>query len=81
MAVLTLLMYVIVFVVAYATYALFTPIMYTTRYENAMWDKMPASVIAFGDQIYGIWALIAIIIAAVILMAAWANANRARATQ
>ena len=79
MAVLTILMYVIVFVVAYATYALFSPIIYQTRYENPLWDTMPSSVIAFGDQIYGLWALMAIIVAAVILLAAWNNANRARA--
>lgn len=81
MAVLTLLMMVIVFVVGYATYALFTPIIYQTRYENAMWDDMPSNIQAFGDQMYGIWALVAIIIAAIILMAAWNSANRARATQ
>jgi len=46
-----------------------------------MWDDMPVSVQAWGDQIYGIWLLIAIIIAAIILLATWAESDRQRAVQ
>jgi len=81
MAVLTVIKYVLSFALAYILYMIFTPIIFQTRYENSMWDDMPVSVQAWGDQIYGIWLLIAIIIATIILLAAWAESDRRRAIQ
>jgi len=81
MAVLTVIKFVLSFALAYILYMIFTPIIFQTRYENSMWDDMPVSIQAWGDQIYGIWILIIIIIAGIISLAAWAESSRQRALQ
>ncbi len=81
MAVITVIKFVLSFALAYILYMIFSPIVFQTRYENSMWDDMPVSIQAWGDQIYGIWILIIIIIAGIISLSAWAESNRQRALQ
>ena len=81
MAVLTIIKYFLGFAFGYILYILFGRVVYETRYENSMWDDMPANIQAWGDQVYGIWILVAVVIAAVLLLAAWSESNRRRALQ
>jgi energy-converting hydrogenase Eha subunit A len=79
MAVVTIIKYVLIFAFGYIVYMLLGLIVYKTRYENPQWDNMPTSIIAFGDQAYGVWILFIPIIAAIILLSAWAASDRSRA--
>lgn len=79
MAVVTIIKYALVFAFGYIVFMLLGLVVYKTRYANPQWDDMPTSVIAFGDQVYGIWILFIPIIAAIILLSAWAAADRSRA--
>ena len=81
MAVITVIKFVLSFALGYIVYMIFSPIIFQTRYENSMWDDMPVSIQAWGDQIYGIWILIIIIIAGIISLVAWSESNRQRALQ
>lgn len=80
MAAITIAKYALAFVLGYLVYMLLSPIMADVRYENPMWDDMPVSILAFGDQIHGLWLMLAVIIAAVILLAAFSESSRARAS-
>lgn len=78
MAVVTIIKYVLVFFFGYMVFMLLGYLVYVTRYENPQWDTMPTNILAFGDQMYGIWILFIPIIAAIILTSAWAAADRSR---
>lgn len=75
----TIIKLVFAFAFGYIIYMLLGPIVYKTRYENSQWDSMPTSVLAFGDQLYGVWILMIIIIAAIVLLASINEADRNRA--
>lgn len=78
MVLFTLVKYVLAFFVGYMVFIVSGPLMEMLRYENPMWDDMPTYMQAWGDQQYGIWILFAVLIAAVILIAGIAEANRNR---
>lgn len=81
MGAVTIIKYVFGFAFGYIVYMLLGPVVYKTRYENSQWDDMPTNILAFGDQMYGIWILFIIVIAAVILLASIMEADRHRALQ
>lgn len=68
--------YVFTFAFAFMIFILFGYLVYQMRYENSFWDDMPANMLAFGDQTYGIWLLIIPIIAAILIITAWREAER-----
>lgn len=72
--------YVLGFVLGYIAFMLLTPLMADLRYANPLWDNMPVSILAFGDQIHGLWLMLAVVIAAIIIITGYAEATRARAT-
>ena len=81
MVLFTLIKYVLAFFVGYMVFITAGPLMEMLRYENPMWDDMPTSMQAWGDQQYGIWILFIVLIAAVIIIAGIAEANRNRALE
>jgi hypothetical protein len=76
----TLIKYVLAFFFGYLVFSLVAPVVFMTRdvETNPMWEGLPISMLAFGDQSYGIWILFTIIIAVVIIIAAISEANRNR---
>lgn len=78
MALFTLLKYVLGFFVGMMIFILAGPLEYMLRYENDMWEDMPAGMQAFGDQMYGLWIMFVVIIAAVLVVAGIAEANKNR---
>lgn len=80
MVLFTLVKYVLAFFFGYIVFTLVAPVVFMTRdpSTNPMWEGMPVSMLAFGDQSYGIWILFAVIIAVVIIIAAVSEANRNR---
>lgn len=80
MALITIAKYVLAFVFGFAVFMLGTPMMAEIRYESGLWDDMPVSMLAFGDQIHGVWLMLAVVIAAIIVFAGVNEAMRARAT-
>lgn len=81
MGAVTIIKYVFAFAFGYLVFIILGPVVYKLRYQNSQWDSMPTNILAFGDQIYGIWILFTIIIAAVILLASIMEADRNRALQ
>jgi hypothetical protein len=51
------------------------------RYDNPMWDNMPTWMNAWGDQIYGIWVLFNVLMAATMIIAGITEANRSRSLE
>ncbi len=80
MAMITIVLFVFAIVFGYLAYMLFTPILADVRYENAMWDDMPTDVLAFGDQIHGIWLMIGVVIIAIAVMTGISKAMQAGAS-
>ncbi len=80
MVLFTLIKYVLAFFFGYLVFSLVAPVVFMTRdvETNPMWEGLPISMLAFGDQSYGIWILFTIIIAVVIIIAAISEANRNR---
>lgn len=80
MALFTIIKYVLAFFFGYFVFILLGPVVFMTRdpETNPMWADMPISMLAFGDQTYGIWILFVILIAVVIIIAGIAEANRNR---
>ena len=68
MAMITIVLFVFAIVFGYLAYMLFTPILADVRYNNPMWDEMPTDVLAFGDQIHGIWLMLGVVIIAIAVM-------------
>jgi hypothetical protein len=79
MALTTIAKYVLAFVFGFAVFMLGSPMMAEIRYESGLWDDMPTSMLAFGDQIHGVWLMLAIVIAAIIVFGAITEAQRSRA--
>lgn len=78
MALFTLIKYVLGFFVGFLVFIVAGPLQYMLRYQNQMWDDMPTFMQAWGDQMYGIWVLMIIIIAAVLVVAGINEANKNR---
>lgn len=80
MVLFTLIKYVLAFFFGYFVLIVVGPVVFMTRdpETNPMWKNMPISMIAFGDQTYGIWILFVVVIAVVIIIAGIAEANRNR---
>lgn len=78
MGLFTIIKYVLAFFFAYTVFIIFGPVVFQTRYENPMWDTMPTWMNAHADQLYGVWVLFIVIIAAVIIYAGINEANRNR---
>ena len=78
MALFTLIKYVLGFFVGFLVFIVAGPLQYMLRYQNQMWDDMPTFMQAWGDQMYGIWVLMIIIIAAVLVVAGINEANNNR---
>jgi len=66
---------------AYIFFILLTPLIKATRYDTGQWDKLPVSVLVFGDTVYSIWILFALIIAGVLVLTAWRESERRAALQ
>ena len=64
------------FAFGYVIFIFLGPVIFTARYSTGLWDKEPINIIAFGDQIYGIWLLLIPVIAAGLLLFAWREAER-----
>lgn len=78
MALFTIIKYALAFFIGYLVFIILGPFIFGLRYENPMWDDMPLEMTAFGDIEYGIWVLMSILIAAVVLLAGISEANRQR---
>ena len=78
MALFTLIKYVLGFFVGFLVFIVAGPLQYLLRYQNTMWDNMPTFMQAWGDQMYGIWVLMIVIIAAVLVIAGINEANKNR---
>lgn len=61
-------------------FILLGPLVFDSGYKNPLWNNMPTSELAFRDQTYGIWVLVIVIVAAILLITAWREAER-RAAQ
>jgi type II secretory pathway component PulF len=80
MVLFTLVKYVLAFFFGYLVFTVVAPVVFETRNPetNQQWQGLPVSMLAFGDQSYGIWILFAVVIAVVIIIAGIAEANRNR---
>lgn len=79
MAAITIALFAFAFVVGFLMFMLFTPIMADLRYANPMWDDMPTTILAFGDQMHGIWLMLSVVIAAIIVITGISQGMRAGA--
>ena len=75
----TVVKFILAVAFGYLIYYFFSPLLYQTRYENSMWEGLPTNILAYGDQIHGIWLLIGVVIIAVAVFAAYNEADRNRA--
>jgi len=80
MAMITIVLFVFAIAFGYIAYMLFTPVIADVRYNNSMWDDMPTDVLAFGDQIHGIWLMLGVVIIAIAVMAGISKAMQAGAS-
>lgn len=81
MAAIAILKFVLTFALAFAMFMIATPLITDMRYNNSMWDDMPTNVLAFGDQMHGIWLLFSLVIAVMLILLLFSEANRTRAVQ
>lgn len=76
MALVTVVKFILTFAIGYMIFIFLGPLVYESRYGMGLWDDLPTNMQAYGDNLYGIWILMVIIIAAVILITAWREAER-----
>ena len=81
MAMFTIIKYASGFFFGYTVFIIFAGLMFPIRYENPMWDGMPTHMIAFADQLYGVWILFAVLIAAVLIIFGINEANKNRSLE
>jgi len=72
----TVIKFVMTFAFAYVLFILFGLLVYQMGYNNSQWNMMPVSELAFRDQTYGIWVLVIVIVAAILLITAWRESER-----
>lgn len=80
MALVTVVKFILGFFFANVFFILLTPLVKATRYDTGQWTSMPTSVLVFGDNIYSIWILFDLIIAGVLVITVYREAER-RAAQ
>lgn len=76
MALVTTLKFVITWGIANLMFLVITPLIKTLRYDTGMWNLMPPSMLAWGDQLYVIWIAQIIIVPAIIIVTSWREAER-----
>lgn len=76
MALVTVVKFLLGFFFAYVFFILLTPIIKATRYDTGQWSSMPVSVLVFGDNVYSIWILFALLIAGVLVITVYREAER-----
>lgn len=76
MALVTVVKFLLGFFFAYVFFILLTPIIKATRYDTGQWANMPTSVLVFGDNVYSIWILFALLIAGVLVITVYREAER-----
>ena len=81
MAMYTLIKYVLAWFIGNVIFIIMGPMQKMLRYDNPMWDNMPNWMNAWADQIYGIWILFNLLMAATIVVAGIAEANRNRSLE
>lgn len=81
MAAVTVIKFFLTFALGYMIYEILGPLVKTTRYDTGQWSNMPTSVLVFGDNEYSIWILFIVIIAGVLILTAWREAERRAAEQ
>lgn len=79
MAAIAIVKFVLSFALAFALFMIATPLLTDLRYANPMWDDMPTNVLAFGDQMHGIWLLFALVIAVMLILLLFGESSRTRA--
>ena len=79
MAAIAILKFVLTFALGFGLFMLATPLITDLRYANSMWDDMPTNVLAFGDQMHGIWLLMSLVIAAMLVLLLLSEASNRRA--
>ena len=79
MAAIAILKFVLTFALGFGLFMFATPIITDLRYSNSMWDDMPTNILAFGDQIHGIWLLMSLVIAAMLVLLLLSEAANKRA--
>ena len=79
MAAIAILKFVLTFALGFGLFMFATPIVTDLRYNNSMWDDMPTNILAFGDQIHGIWLLLSLVIAAMLVLLLLSEASNKRA--
>lgn len=80
MALVTVVKFLLGFFFAYVFFILLTPLIKATRYDTGQWSNMPTSVLVFGDNVYSIWILFSLLIAGVLVLTVYREAER-RAAQ
>jgi hypothetical protein len=81
MAMYTIIKYVLAWFIGNIIFIIMGPMEKMLRYDNPMWDNMPTWMNAWGDQIYGIWVLFNVLMAATMIIAGITEANRSRSLE
>lgn len=81
MALVTIVKFIIGFFFAYVFFIILTPLIKATRYDSGAWSNMPTNVLVFGDNVYSIWILFALLIAGVLIITVYREAERRAAEQ
>lgn len=76
MALVTVVKFILGFFFAMFLFILLTPLIKMTRYDTGQWSSMPTSVLVFGDNVYSIWILFALLIAGVLIITVYREAER-----
>jgi hypothetical protein len=76
MALVTVVKFVLTFALGFMIFIFLGPLVYNARYGMGLWDDLPVNIQAYGDNLYGIWILIIVILAAILLITAWREAER-----
>ena len=77
MALVLIIKFVLSLFVGYLIFMFMSPILYEIRYNSpGLWANVSPSLLAIADQWYGAWLMMSVIIAAVLILWGFANANR-----
>lgn len=80
MALVTIVKFIFGFFFANVFFILLTPLVRITRYDTGQWNNVPTSVLVFGDNVYSLWLLMDLIIAGILILTVYKEAER-RAAQ
>ena len=77
MALVLIIKFVVSMFVAFLIFMFMSPILYQIRYGTpSLWANVDSSLLAIADQWYGAWLMMAVVIAAILVLWGFANANR-----